>query len=160
MVMLMAFRVMWVTGTFVMMFVVLVRVCLRKGTARVPTSVVDGGGLYHNVCEVHQSKRKFPHDDVDGRDVCGVGPSVSSKRRCVCVPTSAADGGVLYDNVCGVDPSVFPETQHICCSVLEAVLDTRIKTPEVPAVALDIFSNTPSQQPALVSQECIPPSAI
>ncbi|GJU50156.1 DNA helicase [Tanacetum coccineum] len=30
----------------------------------------------------------------------------------------------------------------------------------VPAVALDIFSNTPSQQPALVSQECIPPSAI
>ncbi|GKA62372.1 hypothetical protein Tco_0761891 [Tanacetum coccineum] len=37
---------------------------------------------------------------------------------------------------------------------------TRIKTPEVPAVALDIFSNTPSQQPSLVSQECIPPSAI
>ncbi|GKC20096.1 hypothetical protein Tco_1022246, partial [Tanacetum coccineum] len=69
-------------------------------------------------------------------------------------------GGVLYDNVCGVDPSVFPETQYICCSVSEAVLDTRIKSPKVPAVALDICTNTHSQQPALVSQECIPPSAI
>ncbi|GJT16480.1 DNA helicase [Tanacetum coccineum] len=131
---------------------------------------------------VMKTKRKLipksthTHGDADGvrgnvgnRDLCddvyGVGPSVSPKRHCVHVPTSvvdggAADGGVLYDNVCGVGPSVFPETQHICCSVSDAVLGTRIKTPEVPAVALDIFSNTPSQQPALVSQECIPPSAI
>nr|GEU51292.1 hypothetical protein [Tanacetum cinerariifolium] len=126
-------------------------------------------------------KSTHTHGDPDGNrgnvgnrdlfdDVCGVGPSVSPKRHCVrvptsvvhgavcvCAPTSAADGGVLYDNVYGVGPSVFPETQHICCSVSEAVLDTRIKTPEVLVVALDIFSNTPLQQPALVPQECRQP---
>ncbi|GJU06645.1 DNA helicase [Tanacetum coccineum] len=107
-------------------------------------------------------KSTHTHGDADGvrgnvgnrdlcDDVCGVDPSVSPKRHCVRVPTSVVDGGGLYHNVCDVHQSKrkFPHG------------DTQIiYTRKFQAVAFAIVRNAFRSKPALVSQECIPPSAI
>ncbi|GJT49522.1 hypothetical protein Tco_0975679 [Tanacetum coccineum] len=117
------------------MFVVLVRVCLRKDTVYV--------SQVQNRLQTRTLVRKYT---AIGGGACGVGRNL--------------DGREFYANDYGVGQSVSPKRQCVRQSTSVASFDRGLQIPKVPTVGQTVSPTTCVRQPTPASQRCRRPTAI